>query len=226
MAEVEVIESVKAALIAFDLRTGASPADIRAQYLAKTAQNKFLREILLDERLQREFTEYYKAYVTLVKHHQESGGDANADYYPQDPEEMFQYYLNQGIYYFINQNYIKAGEKFQEAFKLNNKHVLLLNYLGVLLLKRKSYYAAEKYFKNAVTLDKDCEDTWFYLGESYFKAGELKKALAAYETSQKLNPARSETAYRIKEIKETMRSKFRRGKKPSLFAKVFKKPGK
>jgi len=215
-------ESVKAALIALDLKPGASLENIRAEYLDKTSQHKFQRGIISEEHLQQEFADYYKSYVTLVKYHAEAKTDSHVDYYPHDQGQMFQYHLNQGIYHFIKQKYITAGEIFQEAFKLNNRNIPLLVYLGVLLLKRKVYYAAEKYFKDAIEIDENCEDAWFYLGDNYFKAGEFKKALDTLETCQKLNPVRSELAYLVKEVKEKLALNSRPDKKPSFLSKIFK----
>jgi tetratricopeptide (TPR) repeat protein len=136
---------------------------------------------------------------------------------------VFQFHFNQGVHYFIHQNYLKAGEKFQEAYKIDNGNISVLLYLGVLLLKRRNAYAAEKYFKEAVQLDQENEDAWFYLGESYLEAGELRKALAMYETVKNLNPGRQEVAYRIKEIKDRQKVKSIKTQKPSLFQRFLKK---
>ena len=219
----ELDESVRAAFIALDLEATTSVTEIRAQYLDKTSQEKFQGTIMTDEYLQKEFDKYYKAYVTLLKELAESDKAEDLEYYP--PDQVFQFYFNQGIHYFIHQNYIKAGEKFQEAYKINPKNVSVLLYLGYLLLKRRNYYAAEKYFKDAARFDKSNDEAWFHLGECYLQAGELRKALSMFETSKMLNPGRSELAFKMKEIKERMGVKHLKEKaqKPTVFQRFLKK---
>jgi len=216
-------ESVKAALIALDLYDGAPISEVRTRYLDKTSKEKFQNNILLDDYLQKEFDNFHRSYVTLVKHMEESDENKDMEYYP--PDQVFQFHFNQGIHYFINQNYIKAGEKFQQAYKINNKNIGVLLYLGYLLLKRKNYYAAEKYFKEVVSIDKNNDDAWFYLGECYLMAKELRKALSMFETCKTLNPGRHEVAFKIKDIKDMIAGKHIGSKKKSesFFKRLFKK---
>jgi hypothetical protein len=61
-------ESIKAALVTLGLKEDASLADIRTAYLAKTTQNRFRQVILGDEHLEKDFSRYYKTYITLLKH--------------------------------------------------------------------------------------------------------------------------------------------------------------
>lgn len=214
-------ESVKAAMITLGVNEGDSITEIRSQYLEKTMQNRFQRVILSDEGMKREFMDYYRAYVTLTNHYREEI-DEDLGYYP--PDQVFQFHFNHGVVYAIKQDYIKAGEKFQEAHRINNENVPVLLYLGVLLLKRKNYYAAEKYFKDAVRFDRNSDEGWFYLGECYFRAGELRKALNMYETSRNLWPGRMELAQRIMEVKENLpASEGGKTGKTSFFSRLFKK---
>jgi tetratricopeptide (TPR) repeat protein len=221
----ETIESVKAALIALELKDGASMPEIRGQYIELTSQAKFRGVIISDEKLKKEFLKYQVAYITLIKHYSREEFDSEFDmgYYPAD--QVFHLQLNQGIYHVLNQNYIKASEKFQQAFKIDGRNITVLLYMGLLLLKRKNYYAAVKYFNDAARIDSNCEDAWFYLGECYFKAGEFKKALPMYETAKNLNPGLTEIAPRLKEINEKLAAKARVKKAPgeSLLAKILKK---
>lgn len=217
-------KSIKESLLALGLEEGASVTEIRAEYLDKTMNPKFGRVLSSEEEhLQEEFVKNYTAYVTLMKHHSQSGADAAADMSLYPPDQVFQFQYNQGVYMYIKEDFIKAGEKFQQAYKLNPKHKTLLLYMGILLLKRKSYYAAEKYFKDAVAIDKNNDDAWFFLAESYLKAGEYRKALTMYETAKNLNPGRTEIAYKIRDIKQLMAEKAKGGKKQSFIAKLIKK---
>lgn len=217
----EITESVKAALITLDVDKDASLTEIRTQYLDKTSRDKFNQTVLVDEQLQMEFDKYHRAYVTLVKHLSEREDKSDLQYYP--PDQVFQFHFNQAVHYFIHNNYLKAGEKFQEAYKLNNTSVPVLLYLGVLLQKRKSFYAAEKYFKEAIQIDQDNDDAWFYLGENYLAAGEFRKALTMFETAKTLNPRRNELAFKIKEIKERMNEKSTKNQKLSFLQRIFNK---
>ena len=217
-------EWVKAALVALGLGEDVSFTEIRAVYLEKTTQKKFQRIILSDEYLEKDFSKYYKAYITLLKHYSETEESDDLSDYPQDKIEIF--HFNQGLFHLINQNYIKAVEKFEQAHKINKEDVLVLIYMGILLLKRKNYYAAEKYFLEAVEIDEQNDDAWFYLGENYLRAKEYKKALHMFETVRNLNPARKELALKINEVKEKLGQKYPVGEKKSLFDRIFKKPGK
>jgi tetratricopeptide (TPR) repeat protein len=217
----ETDESVREALITLDLDRKATITEIRAQYLEKTSRDIFQHGVLVDDSRQKEFDKYHIAYVTLVKHLSQGDNASDLQYYP--PGQVFQFHFNQGVHCFIHWDYIKAGEKFQEAYKIDKTSVPVLLYLGLLLLKRKNVYAAEKYFKEAVQFDQENEDAWFYLGESYLEAGELRKALTMFETAKKLNPGWHEVASRIKEITDRLKVKRIKTKKPSAVQRFFKK---
>jgi tetratricopeptide (TPR) repeat protein len=217
-------KSKKDALIVLGLGDDASVTEIRAEYLDKTMQPKFKRVLSSEEEhLQEEFLKYYTAYVTLMKLYSQSGADVVADMALYPPDQVFQFHYNQGVYLYIKENYLKAGEKFQEAYNLNPAHPTLLLYLGILLLKRNSYYPAEKYFKDAVKIDKNNDDAWFFLAESYLKAGEHRKALTMYETAKNINPGRTEVAYKIRDIKQLLTEKAKGGKKKSFISRLLKK---
>lgn len=214
-------EWAKAALVALGLREGASITEIRASYLTKTTQTRFQRVILSDEDLENEFIKYYKSYITLLKYHSESEATDDLSYYPQD--QIVRFHFNQGLFHLINQNYIKAMQKLQEAYDINDKDILVLLYMGILLLKRKNYYAAEKYFSKAVKVNKQNDEGWFYLGENYLKAGEFRKALNMFETARNLSPSNKEIGFKIKELKEKLPPRFIPKKKLSFFQRIFKK---
>jgi tetratricopeptide (TPR) repeat protein len=216
-------EWVKAAFVALGLGEDVSFTEIRAAYIEKTTQKKFQRVIVSDEHLEKDFVKYYKAYITLLKYYSESEKADDLRDYSQD--EIGTFHFNQGLYHLINQNYIKAMEKFEHAYKTNKKDVLVLLYMGILLLKRKNYYAAEKYLLDAFKIDKENDDVWFYLGENYLRAEEYKKALTMFETAKDLNPTREALASKIEEVKEKLGGKYPGKKKKSLFDRIFKKSG-
>ena len=213
-------ERIKAALVALGLKEDVSMTEIRAAYLSRTTQNRFQRVIWGDEHLEKEFIKYYKSYIQLLKHHSETESADLSDY-PQD--QIVKFHFNQGLYYLINQDYMKAIEKFEEAYRVERKDVLVLIYMGILLIKRKNYYAAEKYLQDAVKIDDQNDDAWFYLGESYFKAGEYRKALDIFEDVRKLNPGYPNLGQKIKETKERQAVKRLAEKPPSLIQRILNK---
>ena len=213
-------EWVKAALVALGLREEASVTEIRAAYLTKTTHRSFQEVILADEHLEKEFVKYYKAYITLLKYYSESESE-DLSYYP--PDQIVRFHFNQGLYYLINQDYMKAMEKFQIAHNIDKKDVLVLLYMGILLIKRKNYYAAEKYFLDAIKIDKENFDAWYYLGETYLKAEELRKALNMFDTARNLNPSRKEVSFKVRELKAKLAARTPAAKKPSFLTRLFKK---
>jgi len=213
-------EWVKAALVVLGLREEASVTEIRAAYLTKTTHRNFQEVILADEHLEKEFVKYYKSYITLLKHYSESESE-DLSYYP--PDQIVKFHFNQGLYYLINQDYMKAMEKFQIAHNIDKKDVLVLLYMGILLIKRKNYYAAEKYLLDAIKIDKENFDAWYYLGETYLKAEELRKALNMFDTARNLNPSRKEVSFKVRELKAKLAARTPAAKKPSFLTRLFKK---
>lgn len=214
-------EWVKAALVALGLREEASVTEIRSAYLTKTTHRNFQEVILSNEHLEKEFVKYYKAYITLLKYHSESESE-DLSYYPQD--QIVKFHFNQGLFHMINQNYMKAMEKFQIAHKIDKEDVLVLLYMGILLTMRKNYYAAEKYFLEVIKVDRENFDAWYYLGETYLKADELRKALNMFDTARNLNPSRKEVAFKVKDLKAKLAARAPTQKKQSWLSRLFKKP--
>jgi tetratricopeptide (TPR) repeat protein len=198
----------------------ATLAEIQSAYIQKTWQPRFRAVILEDEALQKEFIKYYEAYVAILRGFKAEDKAADASFYP--PDMVYQFFFNQGIYFLVHQNYIKASEKLEAAYGINKGDHLLLLYLGILLLKRKNYYAAEKYFTQAMKIDNENGAVWFYLGESYLQAGNLKKAHYMFERSKALDPSRKENAFRLKEVKERL-GLTPKGKKKSFIARLLNK---
>ena len=189
-------ESLRA-LRVFNLKEDASLKELRSVYLERTSQKKFQRVFLEDESVAREFNKYYEAYIRFLKNY--SGSDLDlGDFHP---DTVFRFPLNQGIYFLIKRQYMKAAEKFQEAYQLKKNDVLLLIYLGIILIKRRNYYAAEKYLIQATELDKNHDDAWYYLGAVYQATGNLNKALKMYEACKLLNPLHTGIDGRIKEVR-------------------------
>ena len=109
------------------LKGGATLEQVREAYLKLTTESKFQKVILGDEPLEREFKKYYEAYVNLIHDYEESGLSSDQGYYP--PDKVAKFLFNSGIYHFIKGNYIKAGEKLQQAYQTNKQNVPLIIYL-------------------------------------------------------------------------------------------------
>jgi tetratricopeptide (TPR) repeat protein len=179
------------------LKRDASVSDVREIYLQLTGQIKFRKILLSDERLQTEFTRYHEAYVSLLHQYEEEGCGTDTNYYP--PEQVARFLFNSGVYHILKQNFIKAGEKLQQAYSTNGRDSLTIIYLGILLMLRRNFFAAEKYFLDAAKIDPDNEDAWFYAAENYSRAGNDKKALEMYTKVRTLNPLRKEIDAKIRE---------------------------
>lgn len=200
----ETIEIEERPFHILGLKPGASLENIIRAYIKKTSQEKFKVVILANESLESDFKKYHRAYLNILRSHFESGTEAGLDYYP--PDQAFRLIFNQGIYSLITQNYQKAGEKLEQAHNLKRQDDLVCVYLGVVLMKRKSYQAAEKYFNDAIKINKNNGDAWFYLGENYLKAGDLEKSREAFETAKHLNARIDEIPDKIKEVKDNIKS--------------------
>lgn len=189
----------------FNLSPGVPLTEIRNAYLEKTFQNKFQRVIMDQEAIKEEFFRYHETYIRILKHFSTSENRIDPSIHTQ--EQIFKFFFNQGVYALCKDNYILAGEKFNDASRLKSDHKLLMIYLGIILTKRKNYYAAEKYLTDAIKLDPNDDDAWFYAAENYHRAGRHVSAIAYYEKAKILNPSRQEIAYAIKESREALTKK-------------------
>jgi tetratricopeptide (TPR) repeat protein len=208
------------ALKTLDLNQHATISEIKQRYFERTGQSRFKMIFLNDESTSRDFLKYHEAYVIAMREYQNEHPDVSMDYYP--PHQVFNLLFNQGIYFLIKDNLIKAGQKFEEAERLRGDHVLTKIYLGILLMKRKNYYAAEKYFSKAVKYEKDNSDAWYYLGYNYMKAGQFQKAGDAFFKSKELNPFRKDILEARKELQNLSSGKSK-DKEKSIFKKIFGK---
>ncbi len=202
----------------FDLGKGATAPEILDKYLEKTLEIKFQRILIGQEALKEEFVRYHEAFVKILKILQGMNKKLTMSLFSND--QLAKFFFNQGVYAVCKDDFLQAGEKFQDAYKINKQNVFLLTYLGILLTTRKNYYAAEKYFTDAFRRGADNDDAWFYAAENFFKARSFKKALEYYERARKLNPARNEIALRIKECREAMVKKEKTAGKDSLLRRV------
>lgn len=205
-------------LKAFDLHGNATLAEIRKAYLEKTSQVKFQRVILSDENLRNEFCRYHETYLRILKYFSELETPIRSDIYTS--EQTSKFFFNQGVYDLCKENYLQAGEKLHNAYNLNKENIVLLIYLGVFLLKRKSFNAAEKFLLDALKMDQNNDDAWYYAGENYFKAGRYLKAIEYFETARTLNPSRQEVAFRIKESREGLLRKPGKGAQDTILKKI------
>lgn len=201
------------------IKQGITLTEVRQAYLNKTSQKQFSNIFISKEEIVNEFKRYHAAYVQIMREYSDAENTTDLNLYP--PDQVFKLILNQGIYFMINGNFVKAGEKFQEAYSINRTNEKVLTYLGVLLLKRKNYYAAEKYFLEAIKINKENDDIWVFLGDTYLKAGKSSKALTMYETAKKLNPLRVEISEKIKPLQDDRRNQM--GNKGSFFKSILDK---
>ena len=202
------------------LKQNADIASVRETYLQLSTQTKFQKVILSDERLEKEFAKYHEAYVSLLHQYEDEGLGRDDTYYP--PERIATFLFNSGVYHLIKENYLKAGEKLQQAYNTNNKNILTNIYLGILLMMRKRYFPAEKYFLAALQIDPGNEDACFYAAGNYTRAGKSKNALDMYLRVKKINPLREDIDAKIRETakKSGIKLKEQPGSGPSLLKKI------
>lgn len=213
----EIQTRLEALFELFDLKPGASVEDIRRAYLQKTFQKKFDRVILQQDHLRSEFQHFHETYIKLMKLMRDM--DDKQDFSYRSQEEIYRFIFNQGVYDLCRENYMHAGERFHEVFKTNRKERLLLVYMGILLTRRHSYNTAETYLREALQIDMEDEDAWFFLGDNYDRAKRYRKAIECFEKAQRLEPAHTEIAFRLKACREALMKKEAKEKRPTLLRK-------
>jgi tetratricopeptide (TPR) repeat protein len=217
---VENTEYLEELLHLFNLEKDASAPEILDKYLEKTLQIKFQRILITEDGLKEEFLRYHEAFIKILKIMQATDKKLEMSLFSSD--QLGKFFFNQGIYAVCKDNFMQAGEKFQEAYKINKHNIFLLIYLGIILTMRKNYYAAEKYFADAIKRDPNNNDVWFYAAENLFKAGSYKKACEYFEKAKKLNPANNEIAFRLKDCREAMLKKTKPTGKETLLRRIVK----
>lgn len=203
------------------LADSVTTEDIRKKYIDKTTQTKFQSVFILNNELKNEFVKYHEAYVIALREIASIQAGANPDFYPGD--QIFNLMLNQGIYFLIKENLLKAGDKLEEAARLKSSHILPQIYLGIILMKRKNHYAAERYFLKSVETDPKNEDGWLFLAKNYIKASELRKAQQALDKVRALAPIDPDMISEIKNIDQQIIDEMSKNKKSSFMKKLFEK---
>ena len=214
----ENTEYLEELLRLFNLEKDASASDILEKYLEKTLQIKFQRILLPEVALKEEFLRYHDTFIKILKILQSQDQNLKMSLFSSD--QLAKFFFNQGVYAVCKDNFMLAGEKFHEAYKINKNNVFLLIYLGIILTIRKNYYAAEKYFADAIQRDVNNDDAWFYAAENFLKAGNYKKASDYFEKAKKLNPANNEIAFRLKDCREALLKKTRPVGKDTVLRRI------
>jgi len=203
------------------LKGASSIAEITNAYLNLTGSQKFRKIFILDEQVKGEYVKYHEAYVLAIREFSANSSEAVQVFYP--PEDLFNILFNQGLYYLLKEDYLKAGEKFEEAVRINKEDSLSQLYLGLILKKRKNYYAAERYFLKSIELDRENEYAWFFLGQTYLNANKLNKASSAFRKTETLSFYNNEISAETKDaFIEIERIRMKANKK-SFITRVFKK---
>lgn len=216
----ESSEYLEELLRLFNLGKGAPLPKILEKYFEKTLQIKFQRIIIAQDTLKEEFLRYHEAFVKILKIFQTTDHKLEMSLFSSD--QLGKFFFNQGVYALCKDNYMQAGEKFSETYKMNKQNIFLLIYLGIILTMRKNYYAAEKYFSDAIKRDPNNDDAWFYAAENLFKAGTYKKASEYFEKAKKLNPANNEIAFRLKDCREALLKKPQAANKDTVLKKFIR----
>lgn len=195
--------------------------DVRKKYIDKTTQIKFQSIFILNKELRNEFVKYHEAYVIALREIASVQAGTNPSFYPGD--QIFNLTLNQGIYFLIKENLLKAGEKLEEAARLKSNDILTQIYLGIILMKRKSHYAAERYFLKSTEANPKNVYGWLFLAKNYIKAAELKKAQQALDKVRALAPIDPDVLSEIEDINQQIIDEMSKDKKGSFIKKLFEK---
>jgi tetratricopeptide (TPR) repeat protein len=189
----------------FNLTKSASAPEILEKYLERTLEIKFQRILIPHNGLKDEFVRYHEAFIKIMKILQTTNKSLKMSLFSKD--QLGKFLFNQGVYAMCKDNLLQAGEKFQDAYGINKQNVFLLTYLGIILTLRKNYYAAEKYFGDALLRDPNNPDACFYAAENFFKAGSYQKAIDYLEKAKKINPSNTEIPLRLKYCRDALHKK-------------------
>ena len=98
-----------------------------------------------------------------------------------------------------NKLYLKAYDKFEKAYKKNEKNADILNYLGYTLRKTGNLEKAEKFYLEGLKIDAGHLGINEYLGELYVQTGRIE---LAKERLQVLKGCKCEEYEELKELIE------------------------
>jgi tetratricopeptide (TPR) repeat protein len=85
-------------------------------------------------------------------------------------------------------NYEKAKEYLKIVQKSDSKYPHVNFHLGETLFKLNLFAESVKYFKNEISLNPADWEAHYYEGNAYLRLMDYKKALAAFETVNKIDP--------------------------------------
>ena len=111
-------------------------SNITKAYLNLTWEPKFRKIFILNEDHIMEFVRYHEAWVLAVKELTSASAESSPEFYPTG--ELYKILFNQGLYYLLKGNLIKAGEKLEESARMNPGDIPTQIYLGIILKKRKN----------------------------------------------------------------------------------------
>lgn len=95
---------------------------------------------------------------------------------------------NLGAMYYLDNNLVKAEQRFREALRLDPKQNLVHNNLGLIAAQAKKYSEAESEYKQELAIDPYYDNAWYNLGILYFDLKMMSEARAAFSEAYRLNP--------------------------------------
>lgn len=102
----------------------------------------------------------------------------------ESPENLY----NLGNFYFDNNDFIAAIDKYSEAINLNNRFINAIYNRGLSRLNLDETNVAFSDFQRVLALDSNYEYAYFSLGYIESKSGNLGNALEKYSKAIELNP--------------------------------------
>lgn len=93
-----------------------------------------------------------------------------------------------GSCFYQEKNFQEAKELFIKAIKESPTNSLAIANLGLLFYDEKDWEEAIKYLFNAIAIDKTKTYLYFYIANSYYKIGKIRKSIDYYQRTLEYHP--------------------------------------
>jgi len=108
---------------------------------------------------------------------------------------------------YLKGEYQKALELYKRAESQDPKSPAISNNLGNVAHQQQNFEEAGRYYQRALenTNQRELANTYYNLGNNYFRGSQLEQAMASYERCLELNPNDLDAKYNLEFIKRTQK---------------------
>lgn len=106
-----------------------------------------------------------------------------------------------GTMYYLEGDYAKAIEEFNQALKLNPKEPTIHNNLGLIYLSQKQYTNALNEFLREKENSPSYDSVYFNLGITYVQLGQNELAIQNFQKTLEINPNHTKALQQLKNIR-------------------------